>query len=646
MNVCWHGPPSLTSKAVISRSYPHLSNFFFNKLGIAQAPPYALVDELRMIADRYRSRPVPPDEWEHVANILADISDVIQSMPSIPQSFQVLAEIPAFPVRVPSEGIALRPIDGFYVPDKASKYADVFRDRVALLDLPDSIPMSRIRPLLDCNVLKDKLRYLDLHVTKRSVPQGKRVLDSGATELYSSKIEYIARLLFHGSNKSDFSPEETKVLGKLHNITVISVQAITTTLTLGKCIETTSEDVMFEETDDKFTVFVSRTGSQGKSINPPICGALSGLIEVDMMTLFTCITQPVEVVSYFFEIKGIVEIPVDDGHDRSWLQAITQPHVPIIPTPVVPEKSLSPVSPPSPPPLSSIAHSAQDVEHFPPLGAKPTGTSRHAPSPSPSTSSFNQSSSNGRQRQRTWAHGSVGVSEHSQFMQSPRTSFNSGPLPPTGPANTLRDVNRPAVQAEAFVNGNQMQMVPEGSPAVPLWAPFGNFNAPVSTDETDMVGIMGEHFVYKLLVRLLDDFGPDNWTSELRNAIHGFTPFRGQAYADFTYLDRQGQLTRAWFGPEKAAAWHGRWPKYHIEVKSTRGEEIEPFHMSSIQMATAFAFAERTHLGENMYVIVRVWGVGTPEPSHQVYLDPHRGLFSGHLLYASDVHLQRNTSQV
>jgi hypothetical protein len=92
--------------------------------------------------------------------------------------------------------------------------------------------------------------------------------------------------------------------------------------------------------------------------------------------------------------------------------------------------------------------------------------------------------------------------------------------------------------------------------------------------------------VYKLLIRTLDDFGPDNWTSELRHLVPGFAPFRSHAYADFTYIDSQGHLTQNWFGPEKAAAWQGRWPKYHIEVKSTSGDENEPFHMSPIQMAT------------------------------------------------------------
>ena len=56
----------------------------------------------------------------------------------------------------------------------------------------------------------------------------------------------------------------------------------------------------------------------------------------------------------------------------------------------------------------------------------------------------------------------------------------------------------------------------------------------------------------------------------------------------------------------------------------------------------ALAFSERTHLGPDMYVIVRVSRIGMPEPSYMVYPDPHRGLFMGHLQYACDIYLQRN----
>jgi hypothetical protein len=114
-------------------------------------------------------------------------------MPKIPQSFTALAQMAVFPVQVPDEGIALCSADQFYVPDRSSKYAHVFRGRVPMLDLPDSVPMMRIRPLLDSDILKDKILYLDPHVTKRSVPIGRQVLDSASTDLYSSRVVYMGR---------------------------------------------------------------------------------------------------------------------------------------------------------------------------------------------------------------------------------------------------------------------------------------------------------------------------------------------------------------------------------------------------------------------------------------------------------------------
>ena len=77
-------------------------------------------------------------------------------------------------------------------------------------------------------------------------------------------------------------------------------------------------------------------------------------------------------------------------------------------------------------------------------------------------------------------------------MQSPRSSQNSGPPRAAGPANAVRDMNRLTAQVAAFMNGNEI--VPN-SLAGPVWPSMGNFNAPVSTEETDLVGIMGEHFV-------------------------------------------------------------------------------------------------------------------------------------------------------
>ncbi|KAH9955853.1 hypothetical protein BC827DRAFT_1235201 [Russula dissimulans] len=640
MDVFWHGPPSMRSKADISRTYPHLANFFFHKLGIAQAPSYALVDELHIIAGQYRSRPIPPDVQEHVSEILADISDVIKDVQNIPPSFASLAQLAVFPVYIPTGDIALRNADGFYAPDIPSKYADKFRGQVALLDLSDSVPLTRIRPLLESEILKDKIRYVDENVTKRSVAQGKKVLDSETTELYSSRIEYFSRII-RDRRKSDIPPEQTKILSKLHRMTVVSVHAINTTLSLGPCKETTSEDVAFEEMADKFTVYVSRTDNPGKSKNLHICKELERILEVDMMTLFSCITHSVDILNTLFEFQGIEKIPVDDGHDTSWVQSIKQPSVPIIPTSDVSERSSSQEQPSSSPPRSPSALSLHDEGHFPQLGTKsfkPAQNTLSVPS-----SSFQQPLSNGRLRQRSSTNSSVGPSVYSQYqyMPSSPTPSSSGPSQPVGQVNAMQDMSRLAAQTAALMNVNHV--VPN-SLALPAWpfGPVGSFNAPVSTDETDLVGIMGEHYVYKILVRMLNDFGPDNWTSELRNQVPGFTPFQGQAYADFTYLDSCGQLTRAWFGPEKAAAWQGLWPTYHIEVKSSRGGEEEPFHMSRVQMATASVFTEHARLDAHIYVIVRVCQLGTSEPFHLVYPDPHRALFLGKLQYASPVFLQRN----
>jgi len=429
----------------------------------------------------------------------------------------------------------------------------------------------------------------------------------------------------YDANKTSLPQQAKDFLPKLRKITVIGVESITTTLSVGLFNEPTPEDVSFEETDDKFTAFFSRTsGISGKYIDLHICKELERLLEVDMMMLFTCITHNAEDIRELFRFRGIEEIPDDNDVDGSWLQAMLHPNEPVVPAPVavVVQNELppSPISPPPPLPPPSPPLSVHDAGQFPPLGARGPKTPRRRAdtqssqySASPANGHGNGS---GRQRHRS-VQSSVGVSEHSQFLQRSRSPFNAnalagqvqGFLQPTAPVavamGAARDVARLAAQAQAFANGNQM--VP-GAPGNPVWPPFGNFNVPpTATGDTDLVGVMGEHYVhsvslqptemrqvlirivlqvYKMLIRMLDDFGPNNWTSELRHYIPGFAPFHGMAYADFTYDDTRGQLTREWFGPEKAAAWQGRWPRYHIEVKSTRGEENEPFHMSRVQMIT------------------------------------------------------------
>jgi hypothetical protein len=191
-DVYWDGPASLTIKALIKRTYENLGTFFFKKLGIICAPPDALVDELRATAKRHQRRSVPPEVQEHIAKILEDITDILKTMPEMPPSFRDLARIPIFPASVPSKGVALCTADQFYVPDKLGEYAKVLCKHVALLALSESA-ISLIRPLLESSIFKNRMRYLEARVTKRSTPLGTRVPDTKATDLYSSRVEYIAR---------------------------------------------------------------------------------------------------------------------------------------------------------------------------------------------------------------------------------------------------------------------------------------------------------------------------------------------------------------------------------------------------------------------------------------------------------------------
>lgn len=54
--------------------------------------------------------------------------------------------------------------------------------------------------------------------------------------------------------------------------------------------------------------------------------------------------------------------------------------------------------------------------------------------------------------------------------------------------------------------------------------------------------------------------------------------------ADFKYEDRGGVLTGRLYGEQTKKEWEGRWPIYHLEVKTTSGAAREPFHMSRRQL--------------------------------------------------------------
>jgi len=65
----------------------------------------------------------------------------------------------------------------------------------------------------------------------------------------------------------------------------------------------------------------------------------------------------------------------------------------------------------------------------------------------------------------------------------------------------MQEMNRLAAQAAAMMNVNHVVPNSLAQFAWPL-GPVSPFNPPVPTDETDMVGIMGEHYVRQFSARL------------------------------------------------------------------------------------------------------------------------------------------------
>jgi len=169
---------------------------------------------------------------------------------------------------------------------------------------------------------------------------------------------------------------------------------------------------------------------------------------------------------------------------------------------------------------------------------------------------------------------------------------------------------------------------------------FGSYHTKdlPATEQQIADGVAGEKYMYYYLLGILPGFGPDNWTSEQRQEVPGFTPYINESLADFVYHDHTGLLTAMLYGEDQRERWKGQWPTFYLEVKTTSCANREPFHMSRKQMDTArrmtSLLSNPTCAPEAIYAIIRVSSV--PTFSWRIYPDPHRLFYEGVLLHMSD----------
>jgi hypothetical protein len=142
-----------------------------------------------------------------------------------------------------------------------------------------------------------------------------------------------------------------------------------------------------------------------------------------------------------------------------------------------------------------------------------------------------------------------------------------------------------------------------------------------SNEEREIIGAMGEWFVYRQLRSQFDDFDSMAWCSKAKHLFGlGNDGDDGLGY-DFKYRDSTGRLT----GRTES-------PVCLIEVKATTGDGSQPFEMS----ANEWDVAQQCHNdpSSGLYVIIRVVQITTSPRIADVLIDPLRLYAMGHLTYA------------
>jgi hypothetical protein len=118
------------------------------------------------------------------------------------------------------------------------------------------------------------------------------------------------------------------------------------------------------------------------------------------------------------------------------------------------------------------------------------------------------------------------------------------------------------------------------------------------------------------------------------------TPWRFGETADIVYQDCNSILTNILVakGYLEQSSWEGCSPRYYIEVKTTIGMLEAPFFCSQKQ----FDMMERMQLNEesseNIYLVARVFTLGTSGTGLKLYVDPATLRKQERLKFKADVY--------
>ncbi|OGM49543.1 hypothetical protein ABOM_001651 [Aspergillus bombycis] len=637
----WHNPSEcLWSKATnidgmiaLNDEYEGLEEFFVDTIGVQTLT-------LEMVITKLVDQGSTSASIEEVKETIWLLNKYLQTDDEVPDS-QSIRDAKVFPVRDLNGQTLLRSCDeAFSIADRKHLY-DWFAGKAHFLDFSVN-DIHRLEPFL--NWVGLERRYLSVSVKEIS-----RVGNDSHQSLVSKDREIalraygLLRIAAH-YNSPRMLKSEDGFYELLRKIKVCATDGISSELHLNQdgkdiLVEVSRSELHLHETDTDLTIYVPRDEkAQCLCFVDRIPKALLEWIMTEPTTRICApfpdraldvmekvLQVPLPYVAATLDRAGVVSIEIEEVAEEDDIDLTT----------------------------SNDDRQAEEVSGDAASGySNQFGTESNTPSatfPTPSVVSGEIGeetvpSSRTRPNFRSFS--------PSSLLTTPMPTYNAAPV----------DIEYRSILENVISAARQFIFPTRGSIDTPLLSEFqnlhlreqggntGHLRSLEKLERDKRIGAAGELFVFEVLSRLrpnLPGFSRENWQSAIRQYIQlhedyiDLQPWCGRETADLVYTDSEGILTSFLIakGYLSSELWAGKRPRFYLEVKSTTSSCETAFYMSKYQYERMQSFSEGasgSRGSENIYIIFRVFNIGTNSVAMKVYVDPERMRRNRHLLFTAD----------
>ena len=198
----WDGP-SYLKDVLLKPLFPHLRDFFVDKLRISGVPLRVVMDRLLDLAEEFADKDLPSAVGDVVERILLDLAEIYAESPNdtlLAPQLNRIRDAAVFPTGMPNGTRVLRSMGGFYVgrSNMFVRAARLLEERVPLLRV-SRLNLADIEPLLNSSVWASPVKYLeppllDISYDVQGGPELEREITERLTEPH--RLECIRRYVF------------------------------------------------------------------------------------------------------------------------------------------------------------------------------------------------------------------------------------------------------------------------------------------------------------------------------------------------------------------------------------------------------------------------------------------------------------------